>query len=59
MANVVETLRPAQEVADHLLSLGIMVRPLKDGLAHCLRVSVGAPAGNQRFVEGLTEMLEL
>ena len=56
---VVETPRPAQEAANHLLSLGVLVRPLKDDLDHCLRVSVGPPAANQRFIEGLTEILEL
>jgi histidinol-phosphate aminotransferase len=55
---VVETPQPAKDVAEFLLTYGVMVRPLKDDLDHCLRISITVPEGNQRFIEGLTAFLE-
>lgn len=48
----------AQQVYDQLLSQGIIVRPLKAyGLDDWLRVTVGLPAENERFLEGLGQLL--
>ncbi|MBI3768049.1 MAG: histidinol-phosphate transaminase [Deltaproteobacteria bacterium] len=45
-------------VYEALLRLGIIVRPMDGyGLPHHLRVTVGTPAENQRFVDGLAAVL--
>lgn len=41
-----------------LLKRGVIVRPVAgDGLPECLRVSIGLPAENERFIAALTEIL--
>ena len=50
--------RPAGPVADALLARGIIVKPWKEaGWTHYLRVTVGLPADNTRFVQALGETL--
>jgi histidinol-phosphate aminotransferase len=50
--------RPAQEVFEALLDRGVIVRPLAGyGYPEHLRVSVGRPEENARFVEALAEVL--
>ncbi len=51
--------RPAQAVFDALLDRGVIVRPLAGyGYPEHLRVSVGRPEENLRFIEALTQVLE-
>ena len=46
-------------VNQELLRKGVIVRPVVgDGLPDHLRVSIGLPQENQRFIEALTEVLE-
>src|SRR5690606_34279054 len=41
-----------------LLKRGVIVRPVAaDGLPECLRVSIGLPQENQRFIEALEQIL--
>ena len=50
--------RASAPVAQALLERGVIIKPWKDpGFEHFLRVSVGAAADNQRFVEALLEVL--
>jgi histidinol-phosphate aminotransferase len=51
-------LTDAQKVYEQLLEKGIILRPLKPyGLGEWLRVSVGLPAENERFLEALGQLL--
>src|SRR5262245_32009477 len=57
---LIRTARPARELFDQLYSHGVLVRdvsayPLLD---RCLRVSVGTPEENGRFLEALDSVLE-
>jgi len=47
--------RPSVQVYDALLRKGVIVRPI--GGPHHLRVSVGLPAENERFIKALAEVL--
>lgn len=51
-----------EEVQDYFLQLqrrGVITRPLSQaGLPNCLRVTVGLPEENRRFVEALEEIIE-
>lgn len=50
--------RPAAELFDQLLRRGVLVRPCASfGLPRHLRVTVGTPEENRRFVEALEEVL--
>lgn len=50
--------RPAQPVHEHLLRQGVIVRPVANyGLPHCLRVTIGTSAENQRFLDALQSAL--
>ncbi|MFO7709858.1 MAG: histidinol-phosphate transaminase [Desulfobacterales bacterium] len=50
--------RPAQAVFEALLDRGVIVRPLSGyGYPEHLRVSVGRPEENQRFIEALRQVL--
>lgn len=50
--------RPASEVFDQLLRQGVLVRPCGSfGLPTCLRVTVGKPEENERFVAALERVL--
>ena len=52
------TPRPAQELYQALLQRGVIVRPLGPyGMSSHLRVSVGMPEENQRFLQTLGEVL--
>jgi histidinol-phosphate aminotransferase len=52
-------LRPAQGVFEALLERGVIVRPLAGyGYPEHLRVSVGRPEENLRFIEALTQVLK-
>lgn len=56
---VVETPIPAAEVSKQLEPLGVLVRPMASKKhAHHLRVTATIPEGNQRFIEGLKQILE-
>jgi histidinol-phosphate aminotransferase len=47
-----------QEVTDELLKLGVIVRPMKGyKFPKSIRVTVGAPEQNQRFIEALRRKL--
>jgi histidinol-phosphate aminotransferase len=51
--------RPAREVFEALLDRGVIVRPLDGyGYPEHLRVSVGRPEENRRFIGALAEVLE-
>ena len=48
----------AAGIVDELLRRGVVVRPLKSfGLPHCLRISTGTHAENERCVEAMREAL--
>jgi len=50
--------RDAQEVFNGLLKKGVIVRPVAEyGLPHHIRVSIGLPEENQRFLTALPEVL--
>ena len=50
--------RPNASVNEALLARGIIAKPWKEpGFEHFLRVSVGEPADNQRFLDALAEVL--
>jgi histidinol-phosphate aminotransferase len=50
--------KPAREVFENLLDRGVIVRPLASyGYPEHLRVSVGRPEENARFVEALRQVL--
>ena len=53
---LVELGRPAREVTQALLKQGIIVRPAW-GCPTCMRVSVGTPDQNQRFLSALDNVL--
>lgn len=53
------TPRPAPEVFEALLDRGVIVRPLVGyGYPEHLRVSVGRPEENQRFIEALAQVMK-
>ena len=50
--------RPAQIIYESLLNKGVIVRPLASyGMPHHLRVSIGLPAENSRFLAALAQVL--
>ena len=53
------TARRARQVWSDLLDASVLVRDCSEwpGLAGCLRVTVGLPAENDRFLAALTECL--
>jgi histidinol-phosphate aminotransferase len=51
----IDVVRPSAQVYEALLRKGVIVRPI--GGPHHLRVSVGLPAENERFVRALEEVL--
>jgi histidinol-phosphate aminotransferase len=53
------TTHPSDEVFDGLLREGILVRNLGSapGLSRCLRVTVGTREENDRFLEGVTQVM--
>ena len=56
---LVDLKQSGREVADALLQLGVIVRPL--GGAHLkthIRVTIGTPAENERFIEALKSVLK-
>ncbi len=57
---LVRTRRPGDAVYADLLSRGIVVRNFSraPGLSDCLRVTIGAPAENDAFLDGLAAALE-
>ena len=51
-------MKEAAKVAEALLAKGVIVRPVaSDGLPEHLRVSIGTPEENQRFITALKEVL--
>ncbi|MEQ8905737.1 histidinol-phosphate transaminase [Ekhidna sp.] len=44
-------------VFDALMKRGVLVRPLYDPIAHCIRISVGRPEENEHCIEALGEVL--
>ncbi|MDE2148868.1 MAG: histidinol-phosphate transaminase [Gammaproteobacteria bacterium] len=51
--------RDAAPVHQALLESGVIVRPMKSyGLLQCLRVSIGLPSHNRRFLDALKRALE-
>lgn len=51
--------RPAQPIYQALLQHGVIVRPVANyGMPHSLRISVGTPAENQRFLDALSTVLK-
>jgi histidinol-phosphate aminotransferase len=54
---LIDTGRDARQVADALLRLGVIVRPLAwMGLPACIRVSVGTPEENERFLAAFEQI---
>jgi histidinol-phosphate aminotransferase len=58
---LIRTPKPARETFDRLYAQGVLVRdvsayPLLD---RCLRISIGAPAENDRFLAALDQVLEI
>jgi histidinol-phosphate aminotransferase len=53
---LVDVARPATEVYDQLLRKGVIVRPIPP-LPTCLRVTIGLPRENDRFLAALAEVL--
>ncbi len=52
--------KSGDEVYQQLLQQGVIVRPITGyGLPNHLRISIGTEAENQRFIEALTNVLEL
>ncbi len=53
--------RPAKEIWDTLLNESILVRDCSEwrGLTECLRVTIGTPEENDRFLSALEQSLEL
>ena len=50
----------AARINHELLRRGVIVRPVTgDGLPEWLRVSIGLPRENQRFIDALTDILKL
>jgi histidinol-phosphate aminotransferase len=55
---LVDLARPASVVYDALLKNGVIIRPVANyGLSNHIRVSVGLPKENQRFLEALKSVL--
>jgi histidinol-phosphate aminotransferase len=55
-----DTETEAMRVADDLLRLGIIVRPLKAfRLPHCLRVTIGTPVENRILVDSLSKVIQV
>jgi histidinol-phosphate aminotransferase len=51
--------KPGADVFDPLLQKGVIVRPMGGfGLTEHVRVSIGTPEENERFIKALTEVLE-
>ena len=48
---------PVDEVVEFMLRRGVIIRSPMGELAHCIRVSVSVPEGNQLFVDGLADYL--
>lgn len=49
---------PAEAISDALLAHGVIVKPWREpGFTHCLRVTIGAPADNDRFLDALGAVL--
>ncbi len=56
---LIDTKRSSQEVCGGLLRKGIIVRDMSAwGLRGCLRVNLSLPENNERFIEGLKEIVE-
>jgi histidinol-phosphate aminotransferase len=54
---LVDTGRSGKEVTEALLRQGVIVRPMGGyGLPHHIRVSIGTPAENKRFVKAMREI---
>ena len=54
----VDVARPAREIYERLLHKGVIVRPIAEyGMPNHLRVSVGLPEENARFLESLADVL--
>jgi histidinol-phosphate aminotransferase len=52
--------REGRQVFEDLLDRGVIVRPLASyGFPDCIRVSVGRPPENQRFIDALRQVLAL
>lgn len=50
--------RPAQPMYEALLRAGVIVRPIAEyGLPHHLRISIGLPAENGRFLQAFADVL--
>ena len=54
---VVDTGKPAKPMFDALLKRGIIVRAFPKDLPTHLRVTIGTPEQNERFLAALTEAL--
>ena len=56
---LVHVRRPSREVSDQLLRMGVIVRPADIfGLDGWLRVTIGTPVQNERFLAALAACLE-
>lgn len=52
--------QPAQPIYQALLHKGVIVRPIAGyGLPNHLRISIGLPEENQRFIDALSEILKI
>jgi histidinol-phosphate aminotransferase len=54
---LVDVARPGREVYEALLRDGVIVRPMPDPLESWIRVTVGLPAENERFLRSLRAVL--
>ena len=55
---LVDAARPGAEVYDQLLRLGVIVRPMPAPIDTWLRVTMGLPEQNDRFLEAVRTVLE-
>lgn len=55
---LVDVGQPGRVVYDHLLREGVIVRPMPSPLESWLRVTVGLPQENQRFLDALRSVLK-
>ena len=49
--------RPAADVVETIMEQGVLVRGQQGEIADCIRISIGTPEGNERFVAGLKAAL--
>jgi histidinol-phosphate aminotransferase len=52
--------KSVNSIYNELLKLGVIIRPLKAfGLPHCIRITIGTQAENERLVESMRKVLDM